>query len=206
VTILKTNTPLDTWMGGLPLKGITLVTGDMGSGKMALLRAIAAERATPQTPTAYISRNQKYAGGFRLDKLSEVVDVVSHLHTMEPKPVILIDDAQDYMSPIEPAGKAKTWAGFVRNPSFREHCVVIAAQTRRVAVPGDKSRITTGLGQGVTYGADMILTTEVQASIRDGIILRITCEKCRWADTAKMAPFLMAVVHDDELGWRGEAA
>jgi len=208
MTILKTNTPLDGWLGGgIPLEGITLVTGTQGSGKTALLRALAAERATPQTPTAYISSDQKYPGGFCVQQLDDVMQLVGQLHTMNPKPVILIDDATSYGVCVTdgPAAGARIWANFVRNSQVREHSVVMAAQTRKVRLR-DPAAMRSVLGRGPTFAADIILTTEVQASIHNGLVLRITCQKMRWMDTAKMKPFLMAVVHDDELGWRGEAA
>jgi len=207
MTILETKTPLDGWLGGgLPLQGITLVTGPQGSGKTALMRALAAERATPKTPTAYISCDQKYAGGFCLQELDEVMDVVRHLHTMEPKPVILIDDTTSYAvrQTEGPSARAKTWASFVRNSQVREHSVVMAAQTRPSKVALKTPLLP--LGRGPIFAADIILTTEIQASIHNGVILRITCQKNRWMNSDKMEPFLMAVVHDDERGWRGEAA
>lgn len=206
MTILSTNTPLDSWIGGLPLEGLTLVEGPSGAGKTALLRAIAAERVTPSTPTAYISCDQKYLGGFYLQEIKEVMSVVAQLHTLKPKPVILIDDATSYgiHQTEAPARKAKTWANFVRRPQVREHSVILGVQTRNTASPTYVSG-ESSLGRGPTFAADIILTTEVQASLHNGILLRLTCEKCRWADTAKMAPLLMAIVLDEN-GWRGEAA
>jgi predicted ATP-dependent serine protease len=212
---IKTDTILDTWVGGLSPGGLSIITGHTASGKTALLHSLAQRCHSQGLRTLVIqppgqTHPRDPNGDATVIECMTVAEITRAIGTFNTWPeVVLIDDMNFYSTKVlseAPATGSRWWMKFVKQMRERGITTVITAQqhrqpgtaaskTQRHGIPG---------GKGLTFSADLIIGTEIEASLEDrGFLLHLVCHKHRRHQTPSSAS--MAVYWTPK-GWVGDSA
>jgi predicted ATP-dependent serine protease len=220
---VKTDTILDTWVGGLSPGGLSIITGHTASGKTALLHSLAQRCHSQGLRTLVIQPSGQVrprdATVIECMTVSEIPRAIGlgqrDLQHLLPE-VVLIDDMNFYSTDSElrslPAAGSRFWMQFTKQMRERGITTVITAQQHRQ--PGSTASKTHrhGIpgGKGLTFAADLILSTELEATLDFrpdqlvfGILLRLVCRKHRKHPLPSSTS--MAVYRTGN-GWVGDSA
>lgn len=215
---IKTDTILDTWVGGLSPGGLSIITGHTASGKTALLHSLAQRCHSQGLRTLVIQppgqthpRDATVIECMTVAEISRAIGLgtAGVLQRLLPE-AVLIDDMNFYSTKVlseAPATGSRWWMKFVKQMRERGITTVITAQqhrqpgtaaskTQRHGIPG---------GKGLTFSADLIIGTEIEATLLEdrGFLLHLACRKHRRHQTPSSTS--MAVYWTPK-GWVGDSA
>lgn len=200
--MIHTYSPLDGLLGGGIAEGsTTVVMGETGEGKTALLQFIYSQiHKLPNETSIYVGNDINHrAGSPTFAYCSEFDDLIALVQTIREQtthyhPVLCIDDATMY--PARPnkdgsralGGNAQAWAVLMRH--WKDDTVVLASQTHRHT--GSKNQ--PAAGRGVSFAADTMLSVHVSARIKNGLVLEVETVKNRRGPVGEKC--LLSVVRD----------
>jgi len=204
---IKTRSPLDALLGGGLVEGTTtVVMGEAGQGKTALLQYIQGQIETtkPFKPgrSAYLgcgaqATHARFAWAHDIQGLVQLVEAVKAQTNGET--VFCIDDVAMYAAGGGGiASSAKVWAQLMQKWNYMT--LVLGVQAQRNSISSGTPM--PGGSKALAFSAGTILSVQIQATIPNGVVLHVKTSKSRWATPGTSC--LLSIVVDDTGLWKEE--
>lgn len=191
--MIKTNTELDDWIGGLPKERLLLVLGAPGAGKTAFLQALSqCLMATPYLPR-YISPFSTLPEHIQCHDQAELeADIRNSIALYRKKNLVCLIDDLPYFESSRSNTPLGAWCScfFFKVQGMT---TVISMPTKRgLVAPTDQTP------RALTHGAGVIVEITPLLLMNAGIVVELSCLKSRLQAPSK--PLQLELARTDD-GW-----